>query len=71
MIGAPEMRSPARALESAMDRAEGASNASAFTIAKPESEANFAALYLARRYGLALPLARTVAALASIGRAFG
>jgi hypothetical protein len=55
-----------------MDRAEIAiRNEASFTIVTPEPEAaNFAALYLARRYGLALPLARTVAALASIGRAF-
>jgi hypothetical protein len=72
MTGRPEMRIPARALESAMDRAEIAiRNEASFTIVTPEPEAaNFAALYLARRYGLALPLARTVAALASIGRAF-
>ena len=69
MIGLPETPSPARALESAMDRAQGNRNEASFTIAKPEPEADFAALYLARRYGLALPLARTVAALASIGRA--
>ena len=71
MKGAPDLRGPEAALQSG-NRAEIAiRNDASFTIAKPEPEAaNFAALYLARRYGLALPLARTVAALASIGRAF-
>ena len=70
MIGRSEMRSPEAALQSG-DRAEIAiRNEASFTIATPEPEAtNFAALYLARRYGLALPLARTVAALANFGRA--
>jgi hypothetical protein len=69
MTGRPEMRSPATTLQSG-DRAEGNRDEATFTIAKPEPKAsNFAALYLARRYGFALPLARTVAALASIWRA--
>ena len=68
MSAAPEMRSPAPL--GGGNRAEGNRNGFPFTIARPEAEADFAALYLVRRYGLALPVARTVAALANIGRAF-
>jgi hypothetical protein len=70
MIGHPEMRSPAPALQSGTGRAEGNRNETLFTIASAETEADMAALYLARRYRIALPLARTIAALASLGRAF-
>jgi hypothetical protein len=70
MIERPDMRSPAPRAN-AGNRAEVIRNYVSFTIARTEPEANFAALYLARRFGLALPLARTVAALANIGRAFG
>ncbi len=50
-----------------------ASNSDGFasTIANQKPEANFAALYVARRYRLAMPLAQAVAALAGLGRAFG
>ena len=71
MIGRPEMRSPAPTLQSGKDRAEVNRNENLSTIANMETEADLAALYLARRYRLALPLARTIAALASLGRAFG
>ena len=37
----------------------------------PVEHDSAAAIYVARRYGLALPLARTIVALANIGRAFG
>jgi hypothetical protein len=69
MTGTPEMRSPAPRAN-AENRAEVIRNGFTFTIANPEPEADFAALYLARRYGLPLPMARTVAALANLGRAF-
>ena len=71
MIGRPEMRSPAPTLQSGKDRAEGNRNETPFTIVRSDTEADLAALYLSRRYRLALPLARTIAALASLGRAFG
>jgi hypothetical protein len=70
MIGRPDMRSPAPRAN-AENRAEVIRNDASFTIARTEPEANFAPLYLARRFGLVLPLARAVAALANIGRAFG
>ena len=69
MSAAPEMRSPAP-LAGGKDRAEGNRNGFPFTIAKPEREENFAALFLARRYGLARPVARTIAVLANVGRTF-
>ncbi len=40
------------------------------TIANSEPEENFAALYVARRYRLPLPMAQAVAALANLGRYF-
>ena len=67
MIGRPDMRSPAPRVN-AENRAEVIRNDGSFTIARTEPEANFAALYLARHFGLALPLARTVATLANFGR---
>jgi hypothetical protein len=70
MTGRPEMRGPAPTLASG-NRAEVIRNELPCTIAKPQPEADFAALYLARRYRLALPLAQAVAALAGLGRAFG
>jgi hypothetical protein len=70
MIGRPDMRSPAPRVN-AENRAEVIRNDVSFTIARSEPEANFAALYLAPRFGLALQLARTVATLANFGRAFG
>jgi hypothetical protein len=65
-----QMRSPAPRWR-AENRAEGIRNDASSTTAHAESEADFAAVFAARRFGLALPLARTIAALASIGRAFG
>jgi hypothetical protein len=52
-------------------RAEGIRNDASSNTLPPEPEANFAAIYVVRHFGLALPLARTIAALASLGRAFG
>ena len=66
-MSASQMRSPAPL--GGGNRANSNRNEASCTIAKPESEANFAALYLSRRFGLALPLARTIAALANFGRA--
>lgn len=71
MIGRPEMRSPAPALQSGLDRAKSNRNEAISTIAKPETEENLAAFYLARRFGLALPFAQAIAALANVGRVFG
>ena len=43
---------------------------SSSTIAHAESEADFAAVFVARRYRVALPVAHAIVALASLGRAF-
>lgn len=67
MIGCPETRSPVPARTSGLDRAEVVHKQLIFTTASPEPEVNFAAVYIARRYGLALPLAQAVAALAQLG----
>jgi hypothetical protein len=63
-----EMRSPAPALASGKDRAEGNHNSNINIIAKPEPEADFAANYVARRFGLALPMAHAIVTLAGLGR---
>ena len=65
-----QKRSPAPRWR-AENRAEGIRNDASSTTAHAESEAEFAAVFVVRRFGLALPLARTIAALASLGRAFG
>ena len=69
-MSTPDMRSPAPRWN-AEDRAEVIRNRHDFTIRIADPEANFAAIYVARRYRLALPLAQTIVALANIGRAFG
>ncbi len=69
-MSASEMRSPAPRAN-AGDRAEVVRNRTSYTIARPESEADFAAVYLARRFGLAMPLAHAIAALANLGRTLG
>jgi hypothetical protein len=46
-------------------------NKTSHTIDRTEPEADFAAIYLARRFGLAIPLAHAIAALANVGRALG
>ena len=61
----PQMRSPATRANA--DRAEVIRNNAFLTTATAEPEANFAAFYLARRFGLAMPLACAIAALASLG----
>jgi hypothetical protein len=64
------MRTPAPRAN-AEDRAEVIRNSAFHTISGPEPEANLAAIYVSRRYGLALPLSRAVVTLACLGRAFG
>ena len=63
------MRSPAPRGNAGI-RAEVTRNATSFSIPHTEPEADFAALFVARRYRIAQPLARAVVALASLGRAF-
>jgi hypothetical protein len=63
------MRSPAPRWR-AENRAEGNRNDASLIKAHPEPEGDFAALFVARRYGFALPLARAIVALARIGGAF-
>ena len=60
------MRSPAPRAN-AGNRAEVVRNETSLYHRPPEPEADFAALYLARRFGLAMPLAHVVAALANLG----
>jgi len=69
-MSAPEVRSPAPRAN-AGNRAEVVRNKTSYTITRTEPEADFAALYLARRFGLTMPLAHVIAALARLGRAFG
>jgi hypothetical protein len=69
-VSGPQMRSPAPR-GNAEVRAESSRKNASRSISGAEPEANFAAIYVSRRFGLALPIARTIAALASIGGAFG
>ena len=69
MMPPPEMRSPAPALTSEWDRAEGALNKRSSTINAPTPEVDFATQFVARRYRLAVPIAPMVCNLASLGRA--
>ena len=64
------MRGPAPRAN-AENRAEVIRNETSYSIARTEPEADFAAIYLARWFGLAIPLAHTIAALANLGRALG
>jgi hypothetical protein len=64
-----EMRGPAPRANA--DRAEVVRSTVSFSIPLIEPEGDFAALFVARRYRLALPLARAVVALANLGRAIG
>ena len=64
-----QMRSPAPRAN-AGNRAEVTRNATSSSTYITEPEADFAALFVARRYRLAAPLARAVVALAGLGRAF-
>jgi hypothetical protein len=69
-MSAPQMRSPAPR-RNAEDRAEVIRNKTSHTIIRIEPEADFDVVYLARRFGLAMPLAHAIAALANLGRALG
>lgn len=63
MSGALEMRSPAPTLASGKDRAQDIRNETHSSNVRPEAEADFAADYLARRFGLSRALsARAMAA---------
>ena len=64
----PQTRSPAPRAN-AGNRAEVTRNGASHSILNQEPEANLAALYVARRFGLSGPLARVVVALAGLGRA--
>ena len=64
------MRSPAPR-SNAGNRAEVNRNETQVSIPSIEPEGEFAALFVARRYRIALPFARAIVALASLGRAFG
>ncbi len=67
MNAPPEMRSPAPALASGMDRAGIVRNNNIDTTSLESTEA-FAAEYVARRCRVTLPMARVVVALAGIAR---
>ena len=64
-----QMRSPAPRWR-AENRAEVIRNDASLITAHAEPEGDFAALFVVRRYGFALPLARAIVALARIGGAF-
>ena len=70
----PQMRSPAPRAN-AGNRAEVIRNATFDSIPSIETEGDFVALLVAWRYRIALPIAlpiaRAIVALASLGRAFG
>jgi hypothetical protein len=65
---APKELSPAPALASGTDRAEGRTNTCLSIPKSSSTEADFAARVIARRHRLSLAIARTVCALATIGR---
>ena len=65
-MNAPQMRSPAPRANA--DRAEVTRNETFPIIFDTQPEADFAALFIARRYRLAAPLARAVVTLAGLGR---
>lgn len=66
MIAPPEMRSPAPALESGLDRADIIRN-DAMNTTDTESAEAFAALFVAHRFRLPINVARLVCRLATIG----
>ena len=70
MPDALSRKSPAP-LAGGKDRANFVHKQALSTIAGPEPEADFAAVFIARRYRLALPVAQTIAVLAGLGRALG
>jgi hypothetical protein len=68
-MSAPQMRSPAPRAN-AGNRAEVIRNNASLITTHAETEGDFAALFVARRYRVALPVAHAIVALASLGRAF-
>jgi len=66
-MGAPEMKRPVPPASG--NRANISRNGNHHISAAPEPEEDFVAAYLARRYGLPLPMARTIAALANLSGA--
>jgi hypothetical protein len=68
-MSAPQKRSPAPRWR-AENRAEGTRYGASSTTAHAKSEADFAALFVARRYRVSLRLARGIVTLASLGRVF-
>ena len=68
-MNGPPMRSPAPRAN-AENRAEVIRNATSSNTSSVESEGDFAALFVARRYRVALPLAHAIAAVTSLWRAF-
>jgi hypothetical protein len=69
-MSAAEMRSPAPRVN-AGNRAEVIRNKTSHIIARTKSEADFAAIYLALRLGLAMPLAPAIASQANLERVLG
>jgi hypothetical protein len=65
-----DIRSPAPRAN-AGNRAEVSRNATFYSIPSIEPEGDFAAIFVARRYRLALPVARAVVALANLGKGLG
>jgi hypothetical protein len=63
-----QTRSPAPRANTG-NRAEVIRNATSYSISSIEPEGDFSAIFVARRYRLALPLARAIVALACLGRA--
>jgi hypothetical protein len=63
------MRSPAPRWR-ARNRAEGIRNTTSHGIPSIKPEVGFAALFVARRYRVGLPVAGAVVALANLGRTF-
>ena len=69
-MGSIEIKSPAPRANAGY-RAHFVRNETHHTIADPLAEADFAAVNILHRFGLALPLTRTIAAQASLlGRVF-
>lgn len=68
MADALSRKSPAP-LAGGKDRANIAQKQASSTIGRAEQEADFAATWIAARFRLPFPLARTIAALANVGRA--
>jgi len=68
-MGAPGMKRPVPPASG--NRAKINRNENHHIGAGPEPEENFAVVWIAARFGLDLTLARTIAAIASLGRVFG